>query len=210
MFIIFIYNNASRRLERYCLEAYDNMPYTKKNSMCVSDFLSGSSSYIGWSSSEFLTAWDSMSCGKIHPCHVFRRIYEGGHIWHSMHYAGVAADFKSLKNNNPFPNFENHGHCFHVSTRVGKFPEISVGDIGLFVLILQDSLNILGFTGGELDGFFGFRTRDALGRFQMSHNLPITYIADSTTWESLAYLACGKGITPTTSHIRHDRHFSNI
>ncbi len=214
MYIIFIYNNISKRLERYSLEPYDDMPYTKNGSMFVSDFFGRSNSYIGWSSSEFLAAWDSVSYGKIRPCHVFCRIFEGGHIQHSMHYAGTAADckedfpYKDRNFLNFFPCFEKHKDCLHVSMQAEKFSEISVGDIGLFVLILQDSLNVLGFTGGELDGFFGLRTRDALAKFQKWNNLPATGTANAATWRALTFLAAGAGMTETTTHTKSKAHLN--
>ncbi len=219
MFIIFIYNDSSRRLERYSLEAYDNMPYILNNSMLVSDFFKNSSSYIGWSSSSFLQAWDSFSFGEIRPCHVFRRLCEGGHIQNSMHFAGLAADFEISDSdtekakisdiNNFFRFSENYSSKIHVSSQnlQKQFPRLSYGMSGLFVLILQDALNTLGFTGGELDGFFGSRTKHSLGEFQKSQNLPVSYEADADTWLHLTLLAAGHGISGTTTHMRGKHRF---
>ncbi len=219
MFIIFIYNDLSRRLERYSLEAYDNMPYTLNNSMLVSDFFKNSTSYIGWSSSSFLKAWDAFSFGEVRACHVFRRLCEGGHIQNSMHFAGLAADFDISDNvttkekissiNNFFQFSENYSIHVHISSQNPKenFPRLSCGMSGLFVLILQDALNTLGFTGGGLDGFFGLNTKHSLGEFQKSQNLNISFETDEETWFYLTLLATGHGISNTTTHMRSKHKF---
>lgn len=201
MYTLFIYNNDSRRLERYKLEAYRNMPYTSHGSMSVSDFFSHTISSVGWTSTEFLYKWNAFSKGKIRSQTVFRRIFEGGHIAESMHYAGHAADVSHTPKESTFP-FSEDGH---VALNPSGFPELALGNLGPYVLVLQDALSTLGFCDGELDGFFGQETAKALSRFQKTYSLPESASCDRGTWRTLSFLAAGAGLPKTVTHIRGTR-----
>ncbi len=198
MYTLFIYNNESYRLERYKLEAYKNMPYTSHNSMSVSDFFSHTISSVGWTSTEFLYKWNTFSKGKIHAKSVFRRIFEGGHIAESMHYAGLAADVTHIPKHCTFPFTEDN----HVALSAAGFPELTLGSIGTYVLVLQDALSTLGFSEGELDGFFGPQTAKALSKFKNAYKLPSNSTCDRTAWRTLCFLAAGAGATKTVTHIK--------
>lgn len=201
MYTLYIYNNESLRLERYRLEAYQNMPYTCHGSMHVSDFFSGTVSTVGWTSAEFLCKWSELSMGKIYPQFVFRRIFEGGHIAESMHYAGLAADVRDIPKTLSFPFFENN----HVALSPAGFPPVKLGDIGLFVLVLQDALATLGFREGELDGFFGHETLKALSRFCKSLNIPSSTECGRDTWQALTFLAAGYGLNENCKYINRSK-----
>ncbi len=197
MYTIYIYNNDSRRLERYRLESYHNMPYTRYSSMTVSDFFSNTVSSIGWTSTDFLHKWSDMSRGNIYPQAAFRRIAEGGHTAESMHYAGLAADTSQFCHDHNFPFQEGN----HVALSSAGYPEVNQGDIGLFVLVLQDALASLGFKEGELDGFFGRETKKALSCFCNSFGLPESNGCNHDLWKLLAFQAAGCGITDCCKHI---------
>lgn len=197
MYTLFIYNNESNRLERYNLHPYSNIPYSTHSSMSVSDFFSNTSSCAGWTSTEFIQKWNKFSQGEIHADFVFRRIWEGGCISESMHYAGLAADILSSAPSGTFPFITQN----HVSLSPWGYPDISFGDIGLFVLVMQDALSALGFTEGELDGFFGPRTLSALTRFRHLHGLKERNICDRETWRILTFRACGCGVNPYCKYV---------
>ncbi len=198
MYTLFIYNVESKRLERYRLEPYSNIPYVTHGSLSVSEFFADTSSYIGWTSTEFIQKWNKLSRGQIHPQRVFRRIWEGGHISESMHYAGIAADAENIPNSHNFPFFEQG----HVSLHPWTYPDISFGEIGLFVLVMQDALSALGFCEGELDGFFGPCTLRALTNFRHLYKLNSSNnICDRATWQALTFHACGCGVTPSCRYV---------
>ncbi len=201
MYTLFIYNNESNRLERYNLQPYNNLPYSTHSSMSVSEFFSNTSSCAGWTSTEFIQKWNKFSRGQIHAEFVFRRIWEGGYISESMHYAGLAADTFSTDSSGIFP-FNAHNH---VSLSPWGYPDISFGDIGLFVLVMQDALSALGFTEGELDGFFGPLTLSALTRFRALHGLESSNTCDKNTWRILTFYACGCGATPHCKYVFKNR-----
>ena len=71
------------------------------------------------------------------------------------------------------------------------------GSVGQYVLVLQDALNALGYTGSGLDGYFGSGTRGAVIRFQRAQGLDQDGIVGCNTWERLTQLAVGIGQTPT-------------
>lgn len=197
MYTLFIYNNESNRLERYNLHPYSNLPYATHSSLSVSEFFSNTSSSAGWTSTEFIRKWNCFSKGQIRPEFVFRRIWEGGYICESMHYAGLAADTLSDSNRDIFPFTSQN----HVSLFPYGYPDLSFGDIGLFVLVMQDALSALGFTEGELDGFFGPRTLSALTRFRHLYGLAPGSACDRQTWRALTFHACGCGITPHCKYV---------
>ncbi len=185
------------RLERYHLKAYHDMPYTAYGSMSVPDFFGRSISTVAWTSTDFLRTWTAFSLGCVRATNVFARIFEGGHISQSLHYAGLAADHSCKILPGSFP-FEEDGH---VALSPSGYPDLHPGCIGPYVFVLQDALMTLGYCGGELDGFFGKETLSALIRFKEAHNLAAGNICDAMTWNTLCFLASGCGITPTTSKI---------
>jgi len=82
----------------------------------------------------------------------------------------------------------------------GGFPVLAQGSSGIYVLVLQDSLNAIGYTGSGLDGYFGAGTRLAVIDFQKAQGLNADGIAGCATWESLTSLANGIGLTGTVAN----------
>lgn len=72
------------------------------------------------------------------------------------------------------------------------------GNLSVYVLILQDCLNTLGFSTGSLDGIFGNKTLSAVKRYQSSKYLTSDGIVGCNTWRSLVENAIGTGRTSTT------------
>ena len=197
IYTLYIFNDESRRLERYRLENYMNMPYTTHNAMTVSDFFAHTASYIGWTSSGFLEKWSQFSKGEVRPSFVFRRVFEGGHIAGSMHYAGLAADMNCNHSSDIFPFSEPK----HIALSPAGFPEIHPGDIGLFVLVFQDALAALGFTDGELDGFFGHKTLKAFRDFKSAYGIDGNDFCDTATWKKLTFHATGCGVSENVKYL---------
>ena len=80
----------------------------------------------------------------------------------------------------------------------GGYPTLRRGSLSVYVLILQDGLNTLGFTTGGLDGIFGNRTFEAVKAYQTSRGLASDGIVGCNTWRSLQENVIGKGRTSTT------------
>lgn len=67
----------------------------------------------------------------------------------------------------------------------------------MYVLILQDALNALGYTTGTLDGIFGINTRTALMAYQRNNDLSTDGVTGCATWTKITSMAVGIGLTPT-------------
>lgn len=80
----------------------------------------------------------------------------------------------------------------------GGYPTLRRGSLSVYVLILQDGLNTLGFTTGGLDGIFGNRTFEAVKSYQTSRGLASDGIVGCNTWRSLQENVIGIGRTSTT------------
>ena len=80
----------------------------------------------------------------------------------------------------------------------GGYPLIRQGSRGVYVLIVQDDLNTLGFRTGGLDGVFGAQTRNAVMSYQRSRGLTVDGIVGCNTWLSLQEDVVGRGRTSTT------------
>lgn len=74
---------------------------------------------------------------------------------------------------------------YHQLVRVGGFPQVKRGSVGMYTLIAQDDLNTLGFSTGSLDGIFGANTEKAVKRYQTSRGLASDGIIGCNTWRSL-------------------------
>lgn len=91
----------------------------------------------------------------------------------------------------------------HVDKRYGKsacsagYPLLRNGSRGVYVLVLQDALNALGYTTETLDGYFGSLTEQALRSYQRNNGLTADGIAGCATWMRLVNAAVGIGRTDT-------------
>ncbi len=75
---------------------------------------------------------------------------------------------------------------------------VSEGSINTYVLILQDSLNTLGFTGAGLDGIFGVGTKNAVIKYQEARGLTPDGKVGCETWTYITKEVKGTGSTDTT------------
>ena len=80
----------------------------------------------------------------------------------------------------------------------GGYPLLRHGSKGVYVLILQDALNTLGYKAGSLDGVFGNGTRNAVAVYQRNNGLSADGIVGCNTWTRLMSQIVGRGRTSTT------------
>lgn len=198
------------------------MPYSYGNTMLVREFRGSSASSVLWTTTQTMESWNSTRRNFNAPIpfrYAFKRIWEGGHGRQSQHYAGTALDMgqalSSSERNRLWRTAYNLGvwsyvepqsmtpTWVHVDKRYGTpacsagYPTLRNGSRGVYVLILQDALNALGFSTNSLDGFFGNMTLTALKGFQRSNGLNADGICGCATWTRIVNSVVGIGETPT-------------
>lgn len=77
------------------------------------------------------------------------------------------------------------------------YPALRTGSRGVYVLILQDALNALGYSTKTLDGVFGNNTRKALIAYQKNNGLGSDGVCGCSTWTRIVSEVVGIGRTPT-------------
>lgn len=210
-------------MEYYALAETDPMPYSIGRYLSVVEFRGSSRAGTLWTSRRAMEAFNVTRSAWGMPIYVgfaFKRIWEGGHDPMSQHYAGGAFDVGQNLNAAAREQLRRTAistgvwsyveplyltpRWVHMDTRStspacysGGYPTVSTGSVGIYVLVVQDALNALGFTGSGLDGYFGSGTRNALIRFQRAQGLTADGIAGCNTLERLTRLAVGIGRTPT-------------
>lgn len=219
---IIVYNVSSQALEVFYRGESDNMPYAYGNTMKVREFRGSSSSSVLWTTNATMESWNATRRSFNAPIpfrYAFKRIWEGGHGQQSQHYAGTALDcgqaLSSSERNRLWRTANSLGvwsyvepqsltpTWVHVDKRYGSpacsagYPTLRSGSRGVYVLVLQDALNALGFSTQTLDGAFGSNTRNALLSFQRSNGLNTDGICGCCSWRRLVSEAVGIGRTPT-------------
>lgn len=222
MAVILTYNNDTNQMERYERAENQMMPYIYNNSLTVNEFRGSSNANTLWTDKRTMENWSRFRDYYGSPIFVgfaFKRIWEGGHSNQSQHYAGKALDtgqnlgpaelnrLRQSAINSGLWNYVEPAFLaptwVHVDTRnmnpacASGYPLVRLGDVGNYVLILQDALNALGYTGAGLDGVFGAGTQAAVRRFQQSNGLPADGVAGCMTWTQLTQAAKGIGLTST-------------
>lgn len=222
MAVILVYNNDINQMETYIRNENEVMPYVYNNSLTVNEFRGSSNANTLWTDKRTMETWSQFRDYYGQPIFVgfaFKRIWEGGHSDQSQHYAGRAFDTGQNLNSVPLERLRqsaiNSGlwnyvepaylapTWVHMDKRnenpacISGYPLLRRGDKGNYVLILQDALNALGFTGSGLDGLFGSSTENAVRRFQTSNGILADGIVGCVTWTLLTELVKGIGQTPT-------------
>jgi hypothetical protein len=160
-----------------------------------------------------MQSWNSFRFFYGRPIRVgfaFKRPYEGGHGQQSQHYAGCAFDvghnltnaeraiMRSMAYNSGLWSYVEPVSLsptwVHFDRRRGTpacasggYPMLRQGSIGNYVLVLQDSLNRLGYGTGGLDGVFGPATTNAVRAYQRSKGLSADGVSGCMTWSNLMY-----------------------
>jgi hypothetical protein len=221
---VFVYDNYNDVFYKYSsLAESDPMPYSYGTTLSVREFRGSSGSSVLWTTIRAMEAWNltRRSYGAGIPVgYAFKRIWEGGHGTASQHYAGVAFDVGQgtsaairRKIYNAAVNTGAWGYVeplsltptwVHFDRRYGTpacsgstagYPTCRLGSKGTYVLILQDSLNALGYSTGSLDGVFGSRTQSALKAYQSAVSLTADGVCGCSSWKKITAGACGIGKT---------------
>ncbi|MDR0287867.1 MAG: peptidoglycan-binding protein, partial [Clostridiales bacterium] len=197
--IVLIFNQNTNRMERYERGWSEAMPHNTGRTLTLQEFRGSSCSSILWSDLRTMESWNRTRALYGRPIFVgfaFKRIWEGGHTGQSQHYAGTAFDvgqnLTSVQRSELRNVATRSGSWVYVepasltptwvhfdrrftppACSSGGYPLIREGSRGNYVLILQDALSTLGFTGTGLDGIFGSGTRNAVLQFQRSNSLAV-------------------------------------
>jgi len=201
------------------------MPFITNNTLKVKEFRSNSNSSVIWTTKEAMETWNNFRenyYGKpIYVGYAFKRIWQGGHGNQSQHYAGVAFDVGQNLSEQERQNLYDSAVSFggwsyvepiemtptwvHFDKRQYPaacshgYPTISQTNdymISVYVLVLQDALNALGYRC-PLDGYYFNETKNAVKDFQGDNGLTVDGIVGCNTWTKLTDLANGIGQTST-------------
>lgn len=219
---VIVFDVYTQALQVYQLQESDPMPYAYGKTMLVREFRGSSRSNVLWTTNAAMESWNATrrTYGSAIPFrYAFKRIWEGGHGKQSQHYAGVAFDVGqalSQSQRNRIWNVANDLGVWsyvepqsmtptwvHFDKRYGRpacsagYPVLRNGSRGVYVLILQDALNALGYNTYTLDGAFGSNTRNALIAYQRNNGLSADGVAGCATWTRIVNEVVGIGRTPT-------------
>lgn len=219
---IIVYDEYTGALEVFNLNENDPMPYVYGRTMLVREFRGSSRSTVLWTTTAAMESWNATrrTYGAPIPFrYAFKRIWEGGHGKQSQHYAGVAFDVGQVltqtQRNRIWNTAKNLGvwvyvepqyltpTWVHFDKRYGVpacsagYPTLRLNNRGVYVLILQDALNALGYSTRSLDGVFGNNTRTALIAYQRNNGLGADGVCGCGTWTRIVSEVVGIGKTPT-------------
>lgn len=219
---VIVYDVYTQALQSFQLNESDPMPYSYDRSLTVGEFRGSSRSSVLWTTNAAMESWNATRRAYGAPIPVryaFKRIWEGGHGRQSQHYAGVSFDvgqaLSQAERNKIYNTARRLGvwsyvepismtpTWVHFDKRYGTpacsagYPTVRLGSRGVYVLVLQDALNALGYSTYTLDGVFGNNTRNALIAYQRNNGLGGDGIAGCATWTRIVNEVVGIGRTPT-------------
>lgn len=221
---IFVYDPPANTLYTFYRTEDEPMPYSYGTTLRVREFRGSSRSTVLWTTTTAMESWNATrrTYGRAIPVgYAFKRIWEGGHGLQSQHYAGLAFDvgqrLSQAQRNEIWNTARRLGvwgyveplsmtpTWVHFDRRyltaacggTAGFPTVRQGAIGVYVLILQDALNALGYSTRWLDGKFGPATRSALVSFQRNNGLGADGVCGCNTWRRITSEVVGIGRTPT-------------
>ena len=220
---ILVYNHNIDRFETFARGEEEPMPYNTGGSLLVREFRGASESPTLWTTRRVMEAWNIQRRSWGSPINVgyaFRRPWEGGHSARSQHYAGTAFDCAQGWSNLRRAALRLNARAIGVWSYIepvsisptwvhfdrrqsppacpAGYPTLQFGSVSVYVLILQDGLNTIGFPTGALDGVFGSATHAAVMRFQELLGLAPDGIAGCSTWTALQFAIVGNGRSGTT------------
>lgn len=221
---ILVYNDDTNSMETYYRDENEPMPYNKNNTLLVGEFRGSSKSPTLWTRKHTMEAWNTQRevwGSPINVGYAFKRPYEGGHSNQSQHYAGTAFDVAQGWSNDQRAKLRTSAAntglwnyiepvsisptWVHFDNRQlppacsgGGYPTLRQGNRGVYVLILQDGLNTLGYNTNGLDGVFGRGTENAIKKFQSGRGLTADGVVGCQTWRTLQQEVIGNGRTSST------------
>ncbi|MBR2290428.1 MAG: peptidoglycan-binding protein, partial [Clostridia bacterium] len=161
---ILVYNNDTNRMVTFNRDLNQPMPYNSGGTLTVREFRGSSNSSTLWTSLRCMEAWNSFRYlyGRgIYVGFAFKRPWEGGHSRLSQHYAGLAFDVgqnlsqsgrTTLRNLAASSGIWNYVEPISLTPRwvhfderqvAAGYPQVRQGARGVYVCVLQDSLNTL-------------------------------------------------------------------
>ncbi len=220
---VIVYNTVTESLETFKLCEEDSMPYVWNDTMSVNEFRGSSKSPVLWTTVQAMEAWNATRQaygGPIPVGFAFKRIWEGGHGLMSQHYAGISFDVGQRLSQRERDRIHSialnlgvWGYVeplsltptwVHFDRRYGRpacntgYTTLRRGSRGVYVLVLQDCLNTLGYATNGLDGIFGIATEIAVKNFQGDYSLSRDGVCGCGTWNKITSLVKGKGPSSTT------------
>lgn len=221
---VLVYNEDKKKMESYNRSLGSPMPYTKNRFLTLKEFKGSTKSQILWTTKKTMEAFNTTRLRWRKPIYVgyaFKRIFEGGHSGQSQHYAGVSFDTSqnlSVKERTELYNLAKKlkvwtyveplrltPRWLHFDKRLNPpacgagYPALKRNDKGVYVLVLQDALNALGYSTGGLDGIYGTKTNSAVTSFQKKYGIKESGVKCST-WTKLSSLVVGKGKSSLTQY----------
>lgn len=219
---IIVYDSYTNALMTFWRNENDTMPYSYGRTMLVKEFRGSSNSSVLWTTTQTMESWNATRRQFNAPIpfrYAFKRIWEGGHGRQSQHYAGTALDMAQALSNSERNRLWRTAYNLgvwsyvepqsmtptwvHVDKRYGNpacnvgYPTLRQGSRGVYVLVLQDALNALGYSTQMLDGIFGTLTYNALRAFQRNNGLGVDGICGCASWTRIVNAVVGIGRTPT-------------
>lgn len=208
---ILVYNPSTNRMEKYYRKLDEKMPYSEDEYLSVKDFRGSSKSDILWTDRRAIESFNKLNKiygNKIPVGYAFKRIGEGGHAGMSQHYAGIAFDVGQKLNNEERKKIRDIATKYKLFTYVepekltptwvhvdkrsktpacatGGYPTIRFGSKGVYVAVLQDALNTLGYSVGNIDGIFGSNTKKSVLKYQNEKKLKVDGIVGCNTWKKI-------------------------
>ncbi len=185
---LLIYHQNTGKIESMELEDNQSMPYMEAGKLTVGDFKIGSTSPILWTTREVLTKIDQTFTSAFKPLSGFCRVYEMPHTYY-RHYTGEAIDIFNTPVSAHMPAWDRMlllTDRLHLQMGISQpFSPITKGSRGVTVMVLQDMLNLLGYTPDNIDGIFGDRTMAALKTYQRKSKLKANGVCDFNSWQFL-------------------------
>ena len=165
---ILIYNENTNRMETYYKGEAQAMPYNTNNTLLVSEFRGRSTSNTLWTTRNTMLAWNAQRYIYVEP----------------------------LSQTPSWVHFDKRS--FPPACTSGGYPTVKFGSKGVYVLVLQDGLNTLGFSTGGLDGVYGNKTLSSVQKYQALRGLKVDGIVGCNTWKSIQNEVVGIGRKSTT------------
>lgn len=220
---IIVYDTDTETLETFYREENQVMPYVLNSTMRVREFRGSSQSPTLWTTKQAMEAWNATrsTYGSAIPVgYAFKRIWEGGHSLMSQHYAGISFDVGQSLLQSQRQQIHSVAQSLgvwgyveplsltptwvHFDRRYGHaacttgYTVLRRNSRGVYVLVLQDCLNTLGYATAGLDGIFGQATNRAVINFQGDYYLEQDGVCGCATWNKITSLVMGKGASSTT------------
>lgn len=222
---ILVYNTATGNMEIFWRNENESMPYVWNNTMRVREFRGSSNSPTLWTTRQAMESWNAtrQSYGSPIPFrYAFKRIWEGGHGRTSQHYRGVSFDVGQSLSSSQRRRIHTVASDLgvwgyveplsmtptwvHFDRRYGRgacggtagYNTLYRGSRGVYVLVLQDCLNTLGYSTAGLDGIFGGATERAVYNFQGDYGLARDGVCGCNTWTQITTLVHDNGPSSTT------------